>query len=93
MTTPLLRLAETDKILYLEPGARLYVISGRRPGDDEDVTFTLCADDEAVAQARFTDQLAALCDQPVNALLQDCKSWGEEGPYITCTTLIGEILP
>lgn len=86
-------LVDPHMIHGLDEGGGLYVISGRVPGDDEDVTFTLCAKDEENAQKGFHELLADQRNCSPERLIEDCKMLGEDGPYITCTTLIGHVLP
>lgn len=86
-------LVDPHMIHGLDVGGGLYVVSGRVPGDDEDVTFTLCAKDEEDAHTGFHELLADLRNCSPERLIEDCKMLGEDAPYITCTTLIGQVQP
>ena len=75
------------------PGDLLYVISGRVPGDDEDVTFVLCARDEEGARKAFAESLAEVRGMEVNEMIGACcLPFGDDGPYITCCSEIGLVL-
>lgn len=74
-------------------GDKLYVVSGRMQGDDEDVTFTLAAKDHEHAVKGFAESLAKSRNLEVNEMLRQIKfNWGDDYPYVTCVTEVGTVV-